>query len=263
MNRIDQTFAQLKQSGRKGVIAYLTAGDPDLEVTGELVREMAHSGADMIELGVPFSDPVADGPVIQAASERALRNGVSLKEVLALAKDLGADTGVPLLIMTYYNPVFAYGIEEFVKDAVKSGIDGVIVPDLPLEECGELARALETAGIHNIYLLSPTSSAERIAKTVQQACGFIYCVSVAGVTGSRGDIPQSGRDLLARVRQLTALPLALGFGISGPEQANLLGEDGDAVIIGSAIVKLIEKGGTKEAITDRVRGFFQPRSNIV
>jgi len=263
MNRIDQTFAQLKQSGRKGVIAYLTAGDPDLEVTGELVREMAHSGADMIELGVPFSDPVADGPVIQAASERALRNGVSLKEVLVLAKDLCADTGVPLLIMTYYNPVFTYGIEEFVEDAVKSGIDGVIVPDLPLEECGELARALETAGIHYIYLLSPTSSAERIAKTVQQASGFIYCVSVAGVTGSRGDIPQSGRDLLARVRQLTALPLALGFGISSPEQANSLGEDGDAVIIGSAIVKLIEKGGTKEVITDRVRGFFQPRSNIV
>lgn len=256
MNRIDQVFSRLRASGRKGLIAYLTAGDPDLGVTEALVMEMARGGADLVELGVPFSDPVADGPVIQAASQRALQQGVTLANVLALAGRLRARTGIPLLIMTYYNPIFAYGISRFAETARRSGIDGVIVPDLPLEESGELSRALEEAGIHLIYFLSPAGSEERIANTVERARGFIYCVSVTGVTGAREVLPESGRQLLARARRFTRLPLALGFGISSPGQADALGDAGDAVIIGSAIVKLVEEGGTGEEIVSRVRAFL-------
>ncbi len=257
MNRIVQSFQSLRSAGRKGVIAYLTAGDPDLETTGELVLELAHRGAAMVELGVPFTDPVADGPVIQAASARALQNGVTLDHVLSLAGQLRLKTDIPLLIMTYYNPVFSYGINCFVDDAHKSGIDGLIVPDLPLEESETLNRALNNVGMHLIYLLSPTSSTERIDATVQQAGGFIYCVSSKGVTGVRSEIPASARDLLRRVRSLTELPLALGFGISSPEQVESLGDEGDAVIIGSAIVSLVEEGGQTREIRERVGGYIE------
>ncbi len=257
MNRIDQRFQDLRTAGRKGVIAYLTAGDPDLAVTEELVTEMSHSGVAMVELGVPFSDPVADGPVIQAASARVLKKGITLKDVLSLAGKLRFKTDIPLLIMTYYNPVLSYGIDRFLEDVQKSGLDGIIVPDLPLEESETLSRALNNAGIYFINLLSPTSSTERIRATVQQSGGFIYCVSVAGVTGAREYVPASGRELLKRVRSLTELPLALGFGISRPEQVESLGDEGDAVIIGSAIVRLVEEGGGKNEITERVKGYLE------
>ncbi len=257
MNRIDKRFKSLRAAGRKGVIAYLTAGDPDLAATEDLVMEMALSGVAMVELGVPFSDPVADGPVIQAASARALKKGVTLNDVLNLAAKLRSKTDIPLLIMSYYNPVLSYGIDRFVEDARKSGIDGIIVPDLPLEESETLSRVLTNAGIHFINLLSPTSSTERIRATTQQAGGFIYCVSVTGVTGAREDIPASGRELLKRVRSYTDLPLALGFGISRPQQVASLGDEGDAVIIGSAIVRLVEEGGGKKEITERVKSYLE------
>ena len=189
MNRIDRTFTQLREIGRKGIITYLTAGDPDLDVTEELVLEMVCSGADMVELGVPFSDPVADGPVIQAASMRALKNGTTLNDVLTLAGKLRTRIGIPLLIMTYYNPVYSYGISSFVEAARNNSVDGVITPDLPLEESESLSQDLNEVGIHFIYLLAPTSSVERVKKTVQRARGFIYCVSVTGVTGARDIIP--------------------------------------------------------------------------
>lgn len=256
MNRIDRAFNQIRSSGRKGVIAYLTAGDPDLEATGQIVLAAAAGGADMVELGVPFSDPVADGPVIQAASGRALKKGVTLKKILSLAGKLRKQIGIPLLLMSYYNPILAYGMAGFVEDASQSGIDGIIVPDLPLEESGELLSALETEGLYLIPFLAPTSSPKRIAETVKVARGFIYCVSVTGVTGVREAIPESARELLARVRKFTSIPLALGFGISGSNQVASLGQDGDAVIIGSAIVKLVEKGGPVEEIAERVRLFI-------
>lgn len=257
MNRIDAAFERLRASGRKGLIAYLTAGDPSLEVTEALVSEMARRGVDMVELGVPFSDPLADGPAIQAASERALRSGATLGDVLDLAGRLRAKMELPLMIMTYYNPVHTYGLPEFVEAASRSGIDGVIVPDLPLEESHELWQVLEEAGIHFIFFLAPTSSAERIAETVARARGFIYCVSVAGVTGVRDEIPESARELLRRVRARTDLPLALGFGISRPDQVASLAEDADAVVIGSAIVNLVAKGGAREEIVRRVGEFIQ------
>jgi len=257
MNRIDQTFLRLKVSGRKGIIAYLTAGDPDLKVTGTLALEMASKGIDMIELGVPFSDPVADGPVIQAASERALKKGVTLEKVLALAAGLRPRTGIPILLMSYYNPILQYGLEKFVSSAAQCGLDGVIVPDLPLEESGMLKKALGEKDIHFIYFLSPASSPERIAATVKQAGGFIYCVSVTGITGVREEIPKSALQLLAQVRSSTRLPLALGFGISSPDQIKMTGENCDAVIIGSAIMKIVESGSSAVEIIDRVKAYIE------
>ncbi|HSW35178.1 MAG TPA: tryptophan synthase subunit alpha [Candidatus Limnocylindrales bacterium] len=257
MNRIDQTFERLRASKQKGLITYLTVGSPDLAVSAALVMEMARCGADMVELGVPFSDPVADGPVIQAAAERALKKGVTLADVLALAKGLRPKTEIPLLLMTYYNPIHSYGMTTFVDMASRSGIDGVIVPDLPLEESAILCQALANTGIHFIYFLSPTSSPERIANTVKLASGFIYCISATGVTGVRDALPETGLKLLSQVRTLTPLPLALGFGISGPEQLTALGKDGDAVIIGSAIVRLVEEKGTADEIISRVRNFLK------
>ncbi len=256
MNRIDQTFLRLKVSERKGVIAYLTAGDPDLKVTGALVLEMASKGIDMVELGVPFSDPVADGPVIQAASERALKNGITLEKVMALAAGLRPRTGIPILLMSYYNPILQYGPEKFVSSAVKCGIDGVVVPDLPLEESKDLRKALADQDIHLIYFLSPASSPERIEATVKQAQGFIYCVSVTGVTGVREEIPKPALQLLAQVRSSTRLPLALGFGISSSQQIGMTGDDCDAVIIGSAIMKIIENGSSPAEIIDRVKAYI-------
>lgn len=256
MNRIDKTFRRLRFEGKKGIIPYLTAGVPDLDTTGEIILELGRCGADMVELGVPFSDPVADGPVIQAASQRALKNGVTLDDVLALARKVRPKTALPLLLMTYYNPVFAYGLAKFVEAAGKSGIDGVIVPDLPLEESGELDRLMEPAGIHLIYFLSPTSPDRRLQEIVKKARGFIYCVSAAGVTGTRDSIPPEGLQLLERARKATSLPLALGFGISHPGQVKALQENGDAVIIGSAIVKLLLEGGRPGELIFRIDEFF-------
>ncbi len=256
MNRIDSTFGRLRMENRKGIIAYVTAGDPDLETTEKIVLKLAESGASMVELGVPFSDPVADGPVIQAASARALKNKVTLEKVLDLAGRIRKYSDIPLLVMTYYNPVYAYGNKRFVEKALASGLDGVIIPDLPLEEAGLPAKSLREAGLHYIYLLAPTSSPSRIKKTVTSASGFIYCVSVAGVTGARDFITTAGLRLLKDTRSLTDLPLALGFGISCPEQVRALGDQADAVIIGSALVKLIEKGGTEEEVLERVGSFL-------
>lgn len=253
MNRIDAAFSKLREKHRKGLITYITAGDPDLAVTGMLVEEMSRRGADIIELGVPFSDPLADGPVIQAASQRALMKGVSLRDILCLAGELRERTDVPLALMTYYNPVYSYGIRDFACDTARMGVDGVIVPDLPLEESAELAGFLEDAGVHFIYFLAPTSTQERIMKVAERARGFIYCVSVTGVTGAREGIPTAGRELLERVRPYTDTPLALGFGISSPQQAALV--PADAVIVGSAIVKLVEAAGSAEEIVRRVGDF--------
>ncbi len=257
MNRIDSAFKHLKAENQKGVIAYLTAGDPDLETTEKLVLKLAESGAAMVELGVPFSDPVADGPVIQAASLRALQQKVTLENVLALAGRIRRKSDIPLLAMTYYNPVYSYGESLFVKEALYSGLDGIIIPDLPLEESSPLREKLLETGLHYIHLLAPTSSPARVKATVKMAGGFIYCVSISGVTGARDGIPSTGLKLLKETRSLTSMPLALGFGISSPEQVRLLGDEADAVIIGSAIVKLIQRGGTEKEILERVGSFIE------
>ncbi len=257
MNGIDHKYALLKNAQLKGIIAYLTAGDPDLETTEAIVQEMARKGVDMVELGVPFSDPVADGPVIQSASKRALAKGVTLEDVLRLTGRLKSRVKIPLLIMSYYNPIFSYGLSKFIDSASSNGVDGVIVPDLPLEESETISRDLKKAGIHFICFLAPTSSEQRIKETVKRASGFIYCVSVAGVTGVRNTLPVQAHTLLEKVSSITEVPLALGFGISSPEQVQSIDNHGSAAIIGSAIMKLVEQGGNKEEVAGRVGAFLE------
>lgn len=241
MGRIETTFETLRAQKKKALIPYVMAGDPDLRTTESLVPEIERAGADIIELGVPFSDPIADGPTIQRASERALRSGTTLKKVMATVKRLRKKkVSIPVIIMTYYNIIFQYGINRFSKDAVSSGIDGVIVPDLPPEEASEFIEVSKSSGLDPIFLLSPTSTEERI-KMVASCCrGFVYYVSMTGITGARlGNISEI-KNKIPEIRRYTDLPVAVGFGISGGEEARKIARWADGVIVGSALVKLIE-----------------------
>lgn len=240
MSRIDQTFKRLREKDQKALIPFVVAGDPDLRVTEALVFEMAGRGADIIELGVPFSDPLADGPTIQNASQRALKNGTSLKEVLILAKRLKGITP-PLILMTYYNPVFQYGLRTFAKECRKGGIDGVIIPDLPPEEAEPWILEAREKDLDTIFLIAPTSPPERIKKISRLCRGFIYYVSVTGVTGVRRGLPEDLERSIRRIRELSEKPIAFGFGISGPRQVRKISHFADGVIVGSAIVKIVEE----------------------
>jgi tryptophan synthase alpha chain len=251
LNRIDAAFDRLRREGRNGLIAYITAGDPSYEATADLVLAMERAGADLIELGVPFSDPMADGPVIQQASMRALAGGTTLAGILDLVRRLRRDAGatqIPLLLMTYYNPVLHYGLAAFAADAAAVGVDGLIVPDLPVEESGPLLAELQLNRVHLVPFAAPTSTPERLARIGGAGCtepgaarGFIYCVSLTGVTGARQGLPPGIEEFMQRMRACTDRPLAIGFGISSPEQAVLMAQLGDAVIVGSAIVSLVEQ----------------------
>jgi tryptophan synthase alpha chain len=240
MSKIDQTFDELRIEGRAALIPFVVAGDPDLETTEVLVRKMAEAGADIIEIGVPFSDPLLDGPTIQAASYRALRKGVGLKEIFGLAKRLG-EINMPLLIMTYFNPVFRYGLKTFATDCKKSGIDGVVIPDLPPEEAGPWIKEAREVNLDTIFLVSPTSPPERIKKVIQYSRGFIYYISVTGVTGTREKLPKDLEFAVRRIKERTKKPVAVGFGISNPEQMSGVSRVADGVIIGSAIVRILEE----------------------
>jgi tryptophan synthase alpha subunit len=239
--RIEQAIVAARDEGRVALIPYITAGYPELDSTPELVRALVEGGADAIELGLPFSDPMADGVSIQRSTFRALQNGVTPQLVLEAARRL-RDEGVviPLIVMTYYNPVLAYGQDAFVRDAVASGVDGLIPVDVPPDEAQELAARCRAEGLNFIPLLAPTSTDERIALAVQEASGFVYCVSVAGVTGAREALPEELGAFLQRVRRQTKLPLGVGFGISRPEHIEALRGKADAAIVGSAIVDVIE-----------------------
>lgn len=241
--RIKNTFTQLKENGEKALITFITAGDPDLDTTERLVLEMERKGADIVELGLPFSDPLADGPVIQKSSQRALEGGVRTPDMFQLVRRLRKNTDIPLVILTYYNPVFSFGLKAFVKEAASAGVDGLIIPDLPLEESDELKKITSSQGVDLIYLLAPTSTDERIKRTDKKAGGFIYCVSITGVTGVREEFSSSIENLIKRIRKYTSLPLALGFGISNPQQAGLAAYYADGVIVGSALVKIVEQHG--------------------
>ncbi len=240
--RIEQTFQALKARNEAGLIAYLTAGDPNLAVTEQLVEAMAQAGVDMIELGVPFSDPVADGPVIQRASQRALKAGTNLERILeSVARLRGRGVILPIMLMTYYNPIYRRGLGTAAVMLAQAGVDGLIVPDLPYEESQELAGLLKEQGMYLIYLLAPTSSQQRIQKITEQARGFIYCVSLAGVTGERNTLPPELPEFVQRVRSQTDQPLAVGFGLSRPEQMPLIAAMADAAVVGSAFVSLVEQ----------------------
>jgi tryptophan synthase alpha chain len=240
MSRISQTFEYLQKTHERALIPYVTAGDPDLAMTKRLVREMVRRGADIIEIGVPFSDPLADGPIIQRASQRALQGGTTLRKILQTVSELRHEVDVPLVLMTYYNPVFRYGEEAFVADALDAGVDGIIVPDLPPEEGQSLMELTTDTPLEMIFLAAPTSTSARLALISEASRGFIYYVSRLGTTGVRDQLADDLRIMLEKVRASTSKPIAVGVGVSTPEHVRLVAELADGVVVGSAILKLIE-----------------------
>ena len=262
-DRLAQKFSQIDSEGRTGIILFLTAGFPDMNTTLELVPALAQAGADCIELGVPFSDPLAEGLTIQASSSHALRNGVTLDSCIKLVDRLRNQVpDTPLILMGYYNPILSYGPARFGEEAQRAGVDGVIVPDLPADESGPLRKECEPRGIHIIPMLAPTSTDARVEKACRAASGFIYCVSVAGVTGARDELPPGVFRFLERVRQRTDLPLALGFGISRREHVEAVGSHAQAVIVGSALVRVIADSPGGELI-ERAQKFVRDLNGVI
>jgi tryptophan synthase alpha chain len=250
LTRISRRFAGLRRTGELGLVAYITAGDPSLAATERFVLALAEAGADVIELGVPFSDPVADGPVIQRASERALRGGTTFAGVLSLVSSLRAKTDVPIVLFSYFNPVLQMGLEKFGDAAKEAGADGVLITDLIPEESGEYRAAMSSRGIDTIFLAAPTSTDERVALIAKSSSGFLYLISRTGVTGAKDKLPEELPALARRVRRFTELPIAVGFGISLPGHVSALGGLADAAVVGSALVEEIESAGTVEAGAD-------------
>jgi tryptophan synthase alpha chain len=249
MKRIEKIFAELKSKGEKALVAYITAGYPDLETTRALIPALARAGVDILEVGVPFSDPTADGPVIQAASQAALISGATLAKVIDLVGELRGRVEIPLVLFSYYNPIFSMGSATFAKRAAEAGVDGVLVVDLPAEEAGELRVETDPAGLDFISLVAPTTGGDRVRKVVKAASGFIYYISVTGVTGTRGPEMEETRKNVGTIRSLTKLPVVVGFGVSTPEQACQIGNATDGVVVGSAFVKLIgEKAGSPDLV---------------
>lgn len=242
MNRLKHLFKTLKTARRCGLIAYVTCGDPDVATTPQIVQELERAGADAIELGVPFSDPIADGPVIQAAAQRALERGATTNDLFAIARRIRETSQIPLIAFSYVNPVMRYGVERFAQDAADAGIDAVLFTDLPPESAAEIRAKLRSHGIATVFLLAPTSSDKRLASIDRASEGFVYYVSTTGVTGTRRDLDPSLVARLDEVRAKVRNPLAVGFGISRPEHYAMLRDHCDAVVVGSAIVRAISEG---------------------
>jgi tryptophan synthase alpha chain len=245
--RIAARFRQLSESGELGLVAYITAGDPSLDASEKIVLAAAQAGADVIELGVPFSDPLADGPTIQRASERALLSGTTLAGVIALVRRLRKHTDVPIVLFTYFNPILQMGIEKFADAAAKAGADGVLATDLTLEEAADYRATIHAHGLDTIFLAAPTSTDERLAKIAECSSGFLYLISRTGVTGAREALPDELPALARRVRRFTKLPLAVGFGISQPAHVSVLGGIADAAVVGSALMAEVEKSKNGDA----------------
>jgi tryptophan synthase alpha chain len=241
LGRIEATFSELKGQGKKGFIPFITAGDPDLETTERLLIELAQAGATVIELGVPFSDPMADGPVIQRASERALKHGFGVDKIFELVSAARKEIHTPIILFSYFNPLLQFGIKRLAVEAKAAGVDGVLVTDLSPEEAGEFDDELRANDLDMIFLIAPTSTDERLKLVAQRARGFIYAVSRAGVTGVRTNVSAEAEKLVARMRQFSSLPIAVGFGISNRDQVKDVQRYADAVVIGSAIVSEIER----------------------
>jgi len=256
MSRLDTTFARLRARGERALVAYVTAGDPSLADTRRLVIEAERRGADVIELGVPFSDPIAEGPVIQRAMNRALAAGATMARVLETVATMRAEVSVPLVLLTYYNPVLAFGLKAFARTAADAGVDGAIVADLPPEEAGPLAAEAEPAGLDLIHLVAPTSTPPRMRLIARRSRGFIYVVSVTGVTGERREIPADLAAQIRILRLLTTKPVCVGFGISTPAQAAAIGRLADGAIVGSAIVRMIEERAGSRTLVEEVGNFI-------
>ncbi|MBV9827590.1 MAG: tryptophan synthase subunit alpha [Alphaproteobacteria bacterium] len=260
MSRIEKRFAKLRQEGRAGLVIYLTAGDPDPATSQQLFEGLAGAGADLIEIGMPFSDPMADGPAIQAAGLRALKQGATLRSTLAMVRTLRArDNDTPLVLMGYYNPIYRYGAEAFARDAVAAGVDGAIIVDLPPEEDNELAVPARAAGLDIVRLATPTSDEVRLPTIVEHASGFVYYVAIAGITGTRSAEAASVTSAVERLRRFTKLPVAVGFGIRTPQQAAEIARAADAAVVGSAVVErlalnLDPHGNAKPGLVEAVLG---------
>jgi tryptophan synthase alpha chain len=263
VNRLDRAFDKARSERRAALIVFVTAGDPDLETTAELLPELAAAGADAIELGIPHSDPIGEGPTIQASSQRSLAHHTTLRQVLDLVRRVRPTCDVPLVLMGYLNNVLAHGEERLAKDAAAAGADGLIVSDAPFEETENLARALAEHGLHRILLVAPTSTPERVVHIAARSRGFIYCVSVTGVTGARSALPPDLSRLVGRIRRVTSTPVCVGFGVSSAEQAAQVARLADGVIVGSALVSRIAAAGSRDAAVNAARQLVVELSRAV
>jgi tryptophan synthase alpha chain len=263
MSRIEQRFSALKAKKEKALICYLTAGDPNLEKTREICLGLEAAGVDVVEIGVPFSDPTADGPIIQAASQRALKNGATLANILAMIESLRKSSEIPIVLFGYYNPILSFGTERFAARAKQAGVDGILVVDLPPEEAAELRQFTDPQGIDFISLIAPTTSTERVKQIVFHATGFLYYISITGVTGTAKPQVEDVRKDVARIRKVTALPLAVGFGISTPQQAKEIAPYADGIVIGSAIVKMIEENSQRNDLVSVVSNYAREMKKAI
>jgi tryptophan synthase alpha chain len=255
MGRIEKTFNRLKDQDEKALVVYLTAGDPDLPTTEALIRALAEAGVDILEIGVPFSDPTADGPVIQAASRRALQHGVTLTDIFDMIEGIRKTSEIPIVLFGYYNPVFIYGNEAFALRAKAAGVDGILIVDLPPEEAAELRMYTDRAGIDFISLIAPTTPDQRIRRIAEKAAGFLYYISVTGVTGTAKPLVENIRRDVTKIRKISSLPVVVGFGISTPVQAAEISPHADGVVIGSAVVKMIEEHAGRNDLIPLVTSF--------
>ena len=261
MNRIDRAFARAREEGRAALLPYVAGGDPDLGTTAELVAELERAGADVVEIGFPHSDPIAEGPVIQAASQRALQKGASLAQILDVVKRVREVSDVAILLMGYLNNVLAYGQRALVKAAAERGVDGLLVADAPFEETSELEEQCTASGVHRILMVAPTSTPERVVQIARHSQGFVYCVSDVGVTGERDKLASDLDELVSRIRRVSDLPVAVGFGIGSPEQAATVGRLADGVIVGSALVRRIGESSTPAAAVESAATFIRTLSD--
>lgn len=252
MNRIDETFKRLKESKRKAFVVYLTSGYPDLKTWEELVLELSGRGVSIIELGVPFSDPLADGVTIQEASFKALHNNINLDKIISSVRKLRKNVQIPLILMTYYNPVYQYGIEKLSRKMADAGLDGMIVPDLPPEEASDLKVVLRKYGLSLIFLLASNSPARRMKLIARESTGFIYCLSHIGITGAREKLEHGLRPFLEKVRRITDKPFVVGFGISRPEHVRIVDKWADGVVVGSAIIDVVRRNLGKKNLVKKV-----------
>jgi tryptophan synthase alpha chain len=257
VSRIEERFTELRKAGKTGLVTYVTAGDPDLARSAAIIKRLDQAGADVLEIGVPFSDPLADGPVIQRATERALAAGTTLSNVLSMLKTLRPSVSAPIVIFSYANPILRMGLQTFVSEARAAGVDGVLTLDMPPEEGETFRAAFAGAGIDTIFLLSPTTTVDRIRRASALGSGFLYGISRLGVTGVRDTVDESARELAARVKSETQLPLALGFGISRPEHVRSIGQWADAAVVGSALVKVIAEHGQAAGLLDEVERYVR------
>ena len=263
MNRIQDRFKELKSKRQKALVAFITAGDPDMETTERVFGVLEKNGADLVEIGVPFTDPLADGPVILQSALRSLDAGTTLEKILKLVSDIRQNSQLPIVLMSSYNPIFVYGDKRFIDDALKAGVDGAIIPDLPPEEGKELAAYAKEKEFNMIYLLAPTSTPKRVERVLEQSDGFIYYISLTGVTGVRSSLAEGIEEKVSKIKEKAELPVLIGFGISGQEQAKKAAEFSDGVIVGSELVKTIHENSDPQTCDEKVGALITELKNGV